>query len=76
MKMVLNFKENCLGNSVFSLDLLKLTSLYEIQMNLDNNSLDKDASDYLQNLFTIQKDKLRFNISMEKNESTITKLTN
>ncbi len=69
MKMVLNFKENCLGNSVFSLDLLKLTSLYEIQMNLDNNSLDKDASDYLQNLFTIQKDKLRFNISMEKNES-------
>jgi hypothetical protein len=76
MKMVLNFKENCLGNSVFSLDLLKLTSLYEIQMNLDNNSLDKDASDYLQNLFTIQKDKLRFNISMEKNESNTFKLTN
>ncbi len=74
--MVLNFKENCLGNSVFSLDLLKLTSLYEIQMNLDNNSLDKDASDYLQNLFTIQKDKLRFNISMEKNESNTFKLTN
>ncbi len=75
-KLVLNFNENRLGNSVFSLDLLNLSTLYDIQMNLDRNSIDKDASDYLHNLFTLHTDKLRFYISMEKNESTITKLTN